>query len=152
MVGLEYFNKDGISDGDRDYSRAQTNGVTFGDTTGVSVGGNTAFETDFSDAFALGSCDPSIYAGVFSSTGFSGNSNDTGCGFAYADVSFQTGEVERNSIFLNADYELSENSELYFDARLNQNETSGRYAPAVGFFFFPKSTFNGGWLIFQLEW
>jgi len=140
MVGFEHFNKDAVSDGDRDYSRADTSGPTFGNTTGVSVGGNTAFELDFSDAFALGSCDPSIYAGVFSTTGFSGNSNDTGCGFAYADVSFQTGAVERNSIFLNADYELSDDSELYFDARLNQNETAGRYAPAVGFFFFAESS------------
>ena len=139
MVGLEYFNKDGISDGDREYSRADNSGSTFGGTTGVSVGGNTAFETDFSDAFALGTCDPSIYAGVFTGTGFSSNPNDTGCGFAYADVSFQTGNLERTSVFLSADYELSEDSELYIDARLNQNETSGRYAPAVGFFSFPES-------------
>ena len=140
MIGAEYFSKDAISDADRAYSRADATGPDFNNTEGVSVGGNTAFETDFTNPFALGDCDTSLYAGVFVNPfGLGGD----GCGFAYANISLQTGNLERKSIFLNASYELTENAELNFDIRHANNQTSGRYAPAVGFFLFPaESPFN----------
>lgn len=130
IVGYEHFERDAISDADRPYSRADTTGPTFGNTEGVSVGGNTGFEPDFSGAFPLGDCNPDLYAGVFTDPfGVPG----TGCGFAYANISLQTGNIERDSVFLSADYELNEGTELYLDARYNNNQTFGRYAPAVGF-------------------
>lgn len=137
ILGAEYYKKDAISDGDRPYSRADDTGPDFGNTEGISVGGNTAFETDFSGPFALGSCDTSIYAGVFTNPfGLEG----TGCGFPYANISLQTGNVERKSVFLSSNYELTEDASAYFDVRFNNNETFGRYAPAVGFFGFPESS------------
>ncbi|MCH2191198.1 MAG: TonB-dependent receptor [Gammaproteobacteria bacterium] len=137
IAGAEYFNRDAIFDRDRPYSAAQVNGPTFGDVVGISVGGNTGFETDFSAAFPLGSCDESIYAGIFSSPfGVPG----TGCGFAYANRSLQTGNLERKSVFVNGNYEISDSMTAYADVRFNNNETSGRYAPAVGFFPFPSSS------------
>jgi len=137
MIGAEYYSREAISDADRPYSRANLAGPDFGNTEGVSVGGNTAFETDFSGPFALGNCSEDIYAGVFTNPfGLGG----TGCGFAYANISLQTGNLERKSIFINSNYELSEDTEIYFDARFNNNETFGRYAPAVGFFRFSESS------------
>lgn len=140
IAGAEYFNREAIFDRDRPYSAAQVNGPDFSDTVGISVGGNTGFEPDFSAAFPLGSCDESIYAGVFTNPfGVSG----TGCGFAYANRSLQTGNLERKSVFINGNYEINDNMTLYGDARFNNNTTSGRYAPAVGFFSFSEtSPFN----------
>ena len=140
MIGVEHFERDAISDADRPYSRADVTGPTFGNTEGVSVGGNTGFETDFSSAFPLGDCDTSLYAGVFTDPfGIPG----TGCGFAYANISLQTGNVDRDSIFLTTNYELTDKTKWYLDARYNNNETFGRYAPAVGFFpFSAQSPFN----------
>jgi len=137
IAGAEYFNREAIFDRDRPYSAAQVNGPGFGDTVGISVGGNTGFETDFSNAFPLGTCDESIYAGIFNTPfGVPG----TGCGFAYANRSLQTGNLERKSVFVNGNYEVNDNMTLYGDFRFNQNETSGRYAPAVGFFSFSESS------------
>ncbi len=137
IAGAEYFNRDAVFDRDRPYSAAQVNGANFSDTVGISVGGNTAFETDFSNPFPLGSCDESIYAGVFNNAFGLGGS---GCGFAYANRSLQTGNLERKSVFVNGNYEISDSMTAYADVRFNQNETSGRYAPAVGFFRFPESS------------
>jgi len=141
IVGYEHFERDAISDGDREYSKADTTGPVFDtNTTGVSVGGNTGFETDFSAAFPLGDCDTDVYAGVFDTPfGISGQ----GCGFAYADISLQTGNLNRESVFLNGSYEISDDMEFYLDATFTNSQTSGRYAPAVGFFgFSADSPFN----------
>lgn len=109
-------------------------------TGGISGFGNTGFQPDFSEAFPLGSCPEDVYAGVFANPfGFPGS----GCGFAYANRSMQTGVLERKSVFLNANYELTDSATAYADVRLNQNETAGRYAPAAGFFTFSsESPFN----------
>jgi len=141
IIGYEHFERDPISDGSREYSRADTTGPEFDtNTVGVSVGGNTGFETDFSNAFPLGDCGTDVYAGVFTNPfGISGS----GCGFAYADISLQTGRLNRESVFLNGAYEISDNAELYVDGSFTNSDTGGRYAPAVGFFgFSSESPFN----------
>lgn len=144
IAGAEYFSRDPVFDADRDYSSAFVDDVpnpAFDvDTGGISGFGNTGFQPDFSEAFPLGSCDESVYAGVFANPfGFNGS----GCGFAYANRSMQTGALERKSVFINGEYELSENMTVYGDVRFNNNETAGRYAPAAGFFTFSAdSPFN----------
>ncbi len=142
MAGVEVFDKEAIRDVDREYSRADPTGPNFGNTGGISTFGNTAVLPGNQDPIALGPCDESVYAGVFTNP-FGPANGGTGCGFAYADISFQTGNVERKSVFINADYELSDNARLYLDARYNNNETSGRYAPAAAFLQLPAtSQFN----------
>ena len=137
MIGGEYFDREAISDADRDYSRASVFGTSFNDTEGVSVGGNTGFTPAFDEAFPLGTCDESLYAGVLTDPfGVPGS----GCGFAYANISLQTGNLERKSLFLNADYQINDQTEVYVNTRYTNNETSGRYAPAVGFFPVPASS------------
>ena len=65
LAAFEYFEREAIFDGDRDYSSVQVNGTSFGDTVGISVGGNTGFAPNFSTAYPIGDCDPSVYAGEF---------------------------------------------------------------------------------------
>ena len=128
---FEFYERAAIFDGDRDYSAVQINGSSFGDTVGVSVGGNTGFLPGFSGAFTIGDCDPDVYAGEFTSPfGIPG----VGCGFGYADISAQTGAVERYSTFVDASYRLTDDVETYVESRYSRINSFGRYAPAVGFF------------------
>ncbi len=139
VFSAEIFRRDAIFDADRDYSGVQVlnpGGVFGADTRGISVGGNTGFSTDFSEAFVLGDCqttdDGGLYAGVFTDPfGVPGE----GCGYGYADISAQTGAVDRFSTFLNASYQISDNHTLSYRNTYSRIESFGRYAPAVGFFF-----------------
>ena len=131
IASFEFFERKAIFDGDRDYSAVQINGDSFGDTVGVSVGGNTGFPGNFSTAYPIGDCDPSVYAGIFHTPfGIPGE----GCGFGYADISAQTGSVERYSTFVDASYQLTDDINVYAENRYSRINSFGRYAPAVGFF------------------
>ena len=131
IASFEFFERKAIFDGDRDYSSVQVNGTTFGDTVGISVGGNTGFAPGFSAAYPIGDCDPSVYAGIFTTPfGVPG----AGCGFGYADISAQTGAVERYSTFVDASYQLTDDVNVYAENRYSRINSFGRYAPAVGFF------------------
>ena len=141
LFTAEWFTRDPVFDGDRDYSKAQVLDPGDGtlpdlgvDTVGVSGGGNTAFAPGFSAAAAMGDCPTSVYAGVVENPfGVPG----TACGFGYADISAQTGGLDRISTFLNVDYELAPDHRIFFENRLTRIESFGRYAPAVGFFSVP---------------
>ena len=131
IASFEFFERKAIFDGDRDYSSTQINGDSFGDTVGISVGGNTGFAPDFSEAYPIGDCDPSLYAGIFHTPfGVPGE----GCGFGYADISAQTGSVERYSTFVDASYQLTDDINVYAENRYSRINSFGRFAPAVGFF------------------
>ena len=131
IASFEFFERKAIFDGDRDYSSVQVNGTGFGDTVGISVGGNTGFPGNFSTAYPIGDCDPSVYAGIFHTPfGIPGE----GCGFGYADISAQTGSVERYSTFVDASYQLTDDVNVYAENRYSRINSFGRYAPAVGFF------------------
>ncbi len=130
LMGGEYFEREKILDRDRGYSRAAVNGETFGETEGISVGGNTGFNAGYTQAWAIGDCDPAIYVGKLKNPfGIAGE----GCGFAYADISYQTANLERKSFFLNASHELTDYADFFVNVRYSDNDTEGRYAPAVGF-------------------
>ena len=141
MFTAEWFTRDPIFDGDRDYSKAQVLDPGDGtlpdlgvDTIGVSGGGNTAFAPGFSAAASVGDCPTSVYAGVIENPfGVPG----TACGFGYADISAQTGGLDRISTSLNVDYEWTPTANIFFENRLTRIESFGRYAPAVGFFSVP---------------
>ena len=131
LASMEFYERGAIFDGDRDYSAVQINGTSFGDTVGVSVGGNTGFPPNFSGAYPIGDCDPAVYAGIFTTPfGIPGE----GCGFGYADISAQTGAVERYSTFVDASYNLTDDITVYAENRYSRINSFGRYAPAVGFF------------------
>ena len=133
IASVEYYQRDAIFDADRDYSAAQVNGSSFGDTVGVSVGGNTGFVPGFpSNPFPIGDCPTDTYTGVLDNPfGIPGQ----GCGFGYADISAQTGAIDRISTFVDASYDVNADTTVYMEARYSRIESFGRYAPAVGFFF-----------------
>ncbi len=136
IFGGEFFKREKIRDRDRSYSRTAITGDDFGDTYGISAGGNTGFTERYTQSFVVGDCDPSVYAGTFNNPyGITGQ----GCGYAYADIKYQTANLERKSFFLNGTYELTDQLELFANIRYTDNDTSGRYAPAVGLVTVPKA-------------
>lgn len=137
VFAAEFFRRNPVFDSQRDYSRVivREPGGPFGNQTGISVGGNTGFTNNFSEAFVIGECQTvdqgGLYAGIFTDPfGIPGD----GCGFGYADISAQTGDINRFNTFLNANYELNEDHTLYFQNTVAKIQSFGRYAPAVGFF------------------
>ena len=137
IFSAEWMKRNPIFDADRDYSRVVVRDNPSGglprldvDTVGVSGGGNTGFSTSFSEAFQIGgTCPGTAYIPISTPFGIPGN----GCGFGYADLSMQTGGYDRQSTFLDARYQISDNHEVYFENRYSRIESFGRYAPAVGF-------------------
>ena len=148
-IGADHIRRQEVRDADRDYSRAEwTPGGSFADTQGVSVGGNTAIIVPTGEnsarAGSIGGCDRSVYTGVLTEPL---NVAGTGCGFAYADVKWHDGyghdsydRRERESLFLNADHPLDDDTDMYVNARAAQEETAFRYAPSVGDFTFSPSS------------
>lgn len=141
LFTAEWFKRDPIFDGDRDYSKVKVEDPGDGTlpdlgvhTTGVSGGGNTAFAPGFSAASSVGDCPTEVYAGVVENPfGVPG----TACGFGYADISAQTGGLDRISTYLTTNYEWRPGHNLFFDNRFTRIASFGRYAPAVGFFSVP---------------
>ena len=135
----EWFKRAPIFDADRDYSKVSVVPGPGGglprldiDTVGVSWAGNTGFNTSFSQAFQAGpgeSCPGSVYIQITEPFGIPGD----GCGFGYADLSMQTGGLDRKSTYLDARYEINDNMEVYFENRYTRQESFGRYAPAAAF-------------------
>jgi iron complex outermembrane receptor protein len=56
---------------------------------------------------------------------------DTGfyCGYAYANVSANRASTERINSYVNADYQVSDDVEVFIDAIFSNTESFGRYAP-----------------------
>ena len=134
LISLEDFNRDPIADRDRPWSRPFDAGTgNLADTRGISPTGNTIRPVEPIPGSGLDSiptpeCDPDIFAGVFRVA--------TGevCGFAFADVSFLTASLDRQTMFLNADYELSQDHTLYLQSNVARTKSFGRYAPAAARF------------------
>lgn len=144
MFTAEWFHRNPIFDGHRDYSKVDVRDPGDGtrpnlgvDTTGVSAGGNTAFHPWFAAAEAIGDCPTDVYAGIVEDPfGIPG----TACGFGYADISAQTGGLDRISTWLTGNYEWTPGHELFVENRFSRQHTFGRYAPAVGFFSVPADS------------
>ena len=141
LFTAEWFKREPIFDGDRHYSKVKVEDPGDGTlpdlgvhTTGVSGGGNTAFHPWWIAAESLGDCPEEVYAGVVENPfGIPG----TACGFGYADISAQTGGLDRVSTYLTTNYEWRPGHNLFFDNRFTRIASFGRYAPAVGFFSVP---------------
>jgi iron complex outermembrane receptor protein len=77
------------------------------------------------------------FVGVLDEPGNGGES----CGFAYANVSANMASTERNSVVVNASYEVSDNIELFSRLMVVHNQSFGRYAPpAAPFPLIPANT------------
>lgn len=149
----EWFDREEVFDRDRPYSRAVgTPGVDqLGVTTrGINEVGNTAWFAFSDGRYEALPCDPAIFAGVFD---FPPVPGDTACGFAYANISAQTGGLKRLSTFLSFEYDLNSDHTFYYQNVSSRNQTFGRYAPAAGGFVIqadaPLNTFGEPFVLFH---
>ncbi len=142
-VAADGFSRQEVASKDRKYSRASwTPGGSFADTTGVSIGGNTLLipTSDGIVARSLGDCSgPGYTAELTNPAGLPGD----GCGFAYADISWERNRFRRQSLFVNFDHPLGEDGDLYFDARIARGSLHERFAPPVGQFALNHTQVDG---------
>lgn len=139
MIGFDAYRRQEIRSADREYSRAKwTPGGEFADTSGVSIGGNTLFIPTETGLVArpIGECSGGGYVGpLMNPAGIPGS----GCGYAYADIAWETADFGRWSTFVNFDHPFGEKSDIYLHTRIARADMSFRYAPSVGDFVIPAS-------------
>jgi len=141
IVAAETYKKDMIFSRDRPYSAPNFgDGVNLGTTEGINEGGNTVWDF-FSNGVggpdrAVLPCesvvDPNSGAPLFA--GIYQNGADASCAFAYAAVAGETQDISRDSVFINAEYEITPNVTAIYTGTISQLEAFGRYAPAIGAF------------------
>jgi len=142
----EWYRKMPVFDRDRDYSNVQVNGSSGPnglpvdgslDVQGINGGGNSLFSLDFSQALGYpGTCDYAGLTPIDSPFGVPG----VGCGFGYADYSMQNAGIERRATITTADYQINDNLEAFIENRFVNNKSIGRFAPAIGGFFFSQDS------------
>jgi iron complex outermembrane receptor protein len=134
---FDHQKRKGISDGDREYTKANAqdfNGdgiITSDETSGWSTYGATVYDTDRANPRASKKC------GELSATNGedvfrkfdAANGVDSYCMFAYANVSYNTASIDRNTVFVDANYEITDDVEWFGRAMFVQNQSFGRYAP-----------------------
>ncbi|MCQ8877118.1 TonB-dependent receptor [Pseudoalteromonas shioyasakiensis] len=139
---FDHQKREGISDGARDYTKAKMidadgDGVIqaySGETIGWSIYGATVASPDFSEAQASPICDDLIAEYGEDTFQKVAADNDWGpgstyCMYAFANVSYNKASIDRNTVYLDANYELSDAVEWYGRAMFVQNSSFGRYAP-----------------------
>ncbi len=134
---FDHQDRDGISDADRDYTSAaqlNANSQAYVDTPGWSIYGATVAAPDFSGTQASPLCDDliseygsDVFARVSADTDWSEGSEY--CMYAYANVSYNKASIDRNTVYVDANYEVAEDIEWFGRAMVTQNRSFGRYAP-----------------------
>jgi iron complex outermembrane receptor protein len=140
-VAFDHQRRDGISDGDREFTAPwmrdlDGDGViqAYSETDGWSIYGATVAAPDFSEAQAGLGCDAliqeygdNVFKKVAADVDWSPGS--TYCMYAYANVSYNKASINKNTMYIDADYELGNGVEWFGRAMFAQNESFGRYAP-----------------------
>ena len=145
VAGFEHDSRDPIFDADRAFTAASKedkngDGVIQGyeETVGISIYGytliNPAYDGDLD--YDPDNTDSWLYhpgANCSTTDGFQGEMEYFGlgkyCGYAYALVSANRASLDRNNAWISADYELTDNVEVFFDLVWSGTESFGRYAP-----------------------
>ena len=145
-VGVDVLKRQEIPSRSREYSRSVwQEGGSFDESGNVSVGGNTVWvvrrdadgEFEGIRTVALGDCDPDKgYAGPLRNPPGAMVQSDTGCGFAYGDIMWNTTEFEQRTAIVNLDRPLGDRNGLHLHANFGQGEGAFRYAPSVDVFSF----------------
>ncbi|GIU24218.1 TonB-dependent receptor [Shewanella schlegeliana] len=135
----DHQDRKGISDADRDYTAAKINGdydtaQAYVDTDGWSIYGATVAAPDFSTASASPLCDDLIaeygsdtFRKVKADVDWSPGSEY--CMYAYGNVSYNKASIDRNTVYVDANYEVAEDVEWFGRVMFTQNKSFGRYAP-----------------------
>ncbi len=133
--------REGISDGARDYTKAKMtdfngDGIiqAYRETDGWSIYGATVASPDSSEMQASPLCDNLVSAygedtfrKVAADKDWSPGS--TYCMYAYANVSYNTASIDRNTVYVNTKYDINDSIEWFGSAMFVQNSSFGRYAP-----------------------
>ncbi|WP_256935905.1 TonB-dependent receptor plug domain-containing protein [Vibrio diabolicus] len=144
MFSFEHDSKDEIYQRDRDYlSSKNTESANYFDMSGVSIYGRNVYHDGQLQALngynTDASCDPS--------KGFVGLTNYPGlgdiCGYDYTSEAAQTASLERNTVFVNGNIFVTEDTTFNAQMLLNRNESFSRFAPAAGIFSVDPNTDGG---------
>ncbi|MCF2922743.1 TonB-dependent receptor plug domain-containing protein, partial [Pseudoalteromonas sp. APAL1] len=138
----DYQKREGISDGARDYTKAKIGDLDgdgdieayTADTVGWSYYGATVLSPDFSQAKASLLCDDLIAEYGENTFRRVDANEDWGpgseyCMYAFANVSYNTASIDRNTLYISSNYEIAENVEWFGQTMFVQNSSFGRYAP-----------------------
>ncbi|MEC7663681.1 MAG: TonB-dependent receptor [Pseudomonadota bacterium] len=144
VAGFEHDSRDPIFDADRKFTAASKNdangdGVIQGyqETVGISIYGYTLLNPNY-NGLAYDPDDNDTWrfhpgANCSESDGFQGPMQYFGsgqyCGYAYALVSANRASLDRTNAWISADYELTDNTEVFFDLVWTEVDSFGRYAP-----------------------
>ncbi|WP_414830210.1 TonB-dependent receptor domain-containing protein [Alteromonas sp. H39] len=139
---FDHQKRKGISDADRSYTQAKLGDLDgdgdieayTADAPGWSIYGATVAAPDFSEAQASPLCNDliseygnDVFAVVDANEDWSPGS--TYCMYAFANVSYNTASIDRNTLYVNANYEIADEVEWFGQAMFVQNSSFGRYAP-----------------------
>lgn len=138
---FDHQKREGISDGARDYTKASASDLdgdgviqAYQETKGWSWFGASVATPDFAEV------QPSPLCGAlteeYGSDTFREFAADIDygagsayCMYAFANVSFNTASLDRNTLYVNTNYELTEDIEFFGQAMFTENSSFGRYAP-----------------------
>ena len=144
VAGFEHDSRDAIFDADRSFTAASKSdkngdGVIQGyeETVGISIYGYTLLNPAYTGGpYDVSNTDTWYFhpgANCSESNGFQGEMEYFGmgkyCGYAYALVSANRASLDRTNAWISADYELSDNTEVFFDLVWTEVDSFGRYAP-----------------------
>ncbi|MYK33208.1 MAG: TonB-dependent receptor, partial [Boseongicola sp. SB0670_bin_30] len=145
-VGVDVLKRQEIPARSREFSRSVwQEGGSFAEASNVSLAGNTVYvvQRDADGKFegtrtvALGDCDQANgYAGPLRDPPGAEVPGDTGCGFAFGDIMWNTGDLEQRTAIVNLDQPLDDRNKLHLHANFGQGKWAFRYAPSVGTFSF----------------
>ncbi|KIO37411.1 TonB-dependent receptor [Shewanella sp. cp20] len=138
---FDHQDRKGISDADREYTAPwmkdlDGDGViqAYNETDGWSYFGATVLAPDFSEAQASLLCDDlaatygdNVFKRVAADADWSEGSEY--CMYAYGNVSYNKASVDRNTVYVDANYEIAEDVEWFGRVMVTQNKSFGRYAP-----------------------
>ncbi len=138
IVAAETYKKDMIFSRDRPFTAPNFgDGVNLGTTEGISPFGNTLLDffgpigTDRADPNCNDVVDASgnpLFAGIYQ------DGPHESCAYAYAAVAGESQDISRDSVFINAEYEITQDVTAIYTGTYSQVEAFGRYAAAVGGF------------------
>ncbi|WP_028765534.1 TonB-dependent receptor [Shewanella colwelliana] len=138
---FDHQDRKGIADGDRAFTAPWMRDLdgdgtiqAYNETDGWSIYGATVAAPDFSTTQASPLCDDlaaeygdNVFKTVAADTDWGPGS--TYCMYAYGNVSYNKASVDRNTVYVDANYEIAEDVEWFGRIMFTQNNSFGRYAP-----------------------
>jgi iron complex outermembrane receptor protein len=138
---FDHQDRKGISDGDREYTAPwmrdlNNDGIiqAYSETDGWSIYGATVASPDFSETKASPLCGDlaaqygdNVFKEVAADEDWGPGS--TYCMYAYGNVSYNKASLDRNTVYVDSNYEISEDVEWFGRVMFTQNNSFGRYAP-----------------------